>query len=85
MSEINPISDLLERVRIELEDAKTNLQDAEADIEAANTEHRETMERLDREAAAAKANHQSALSNAVTRKMKAEGAIAALEELVNGR
>jgi hypothetical protein len=78
MSEINPISDLLEHHRALLEEADT-------DIEIANSKHREAMARLTQERDAVNATHQQALSDAVTRKMKAEGAIAALEELVNGR
>jgi hypothetical protein len=73
MSEINPISDLLEHHRALLEEADT-------DIEIANSKHREAMARLTQERDAVNATHQQALSDAVTRKM-----IAALEELVNGR
>jgi hypothetical protein len=74
----NPISDLLEHHRALLEEAQH-------DIDAANAEHRAVMERLQQEQAAANSKHQSALQDAVTRKMKAEGAIAALEELMNGQ
>jgi multidrug resistance efflux pump len=78
MSEINPISDLLEHHRALLEEA-------EADIERANDSHRKVMEELQRTAALYDSNHKSSLQDAVTRKMKAEGAIAALEELSGGQ
>jgi hypothetical protein len=78
MNQPDALSDLLEHHRALLEEA-------EADIEIANSKHREAMARLTQERDAVNATHQQALSDAVTRKMKAEGAIAALEELVNGR
>ena len=77
MSEIDPLADLLEHHRALLEEA-------EADIKSANAEHAATMARLQEEHAAANAKHQQALKDAVTRKMRAEGAIAALEELARG-
>jgi hypothetical protein len=78
MSNTNPISDLLEHHRALLDEAQS-------DIDAANAEHRETMARVQQMADAANGKHQAALSDAVTRRMKAEGAIAALEELNNGQ
>jgi hypothetical protein len=73
-TEINPLSDLLEHHRALLEEADT-------DIEIANNKHREAMARLTQERDTVNATHQQALNDAVARKFKAEGAIAALEEL----
>lgn len=72
-TKIDPLADLLEH-------HKAMLEEAEEDITIANANHSAAMERIIKERDTVNATHQQALNDAVTRKLKAEGAIAALEE-----